>query len=571
MAAIRVYTQSGGWQDIALVGPAGPPGPQGPPGATGGQGLPVGGAAGQILNKKSAADYDTQWSTFAPTYSAAATYKQGDYVKYNGSLWQANGDITPGTGYPGEPSPVLIASGVSTPPTRFLSTSQLGTWIDVTVDSSDPITSLRSGPMEIFGIKFATPGTMSFTSRPTGPVWDAFAYLLKEAGTSDATIVATADDEAGSSHPAFTSPVAVSAGNYYLTFSGYSSSEPLPSSSQIQITLGGGATLGAMPSGPGWTRIVAGVPAGGVGGQVLTKKSVADFDTQWVAGSAGAGIVAVKAAYIGNQNLTSVFSSDNVLMNDGDRCLLKDQTNPVENGIYIWSANKLTRAADVLSPGLHVYVQNGTVNVNTVWTLNVISTPTVGTDPLYFTRTSPPYDAQLRPSGIGTGQDAFETLPRWACNFYVPGSTGVIRLTQLTLRAGQYYEAAELWTGSVAGAGLTHSWAALVRCSNRAVLAVSADNVTAAWAAGGLRTFQLLYRALRDESCWLALMVAGTTQPNFPGAQMAPVGDFPNTGGDMLCGDAGSGQTVPPAVGATIAFPAGTRTPIFARLTGTVP
>jgi hypothetical protein len=38
-------------------------GPQGPPGATGGQGLPTGGATGQVLTKTSAVDYAANWQT----------------------------------------------------------------------------------------------------------------------------------------------------------------------------------------------------------------------------------------------------------------------------------------------------------------------------------------------------------------------------------------------------------------------------------------------------------------------------------------------------------------------------
>jgi hypothetical protein len=46
-------------------GPAGLDGPQGDPGPVGadGQGVPTGGAAGQLLRKASAADYDTEWFT----------------------------------------------------------------------------------------------------------------------------------------------------------------------------------------------------------------------------------------------------------------------------------------------------------------------------------------------------------------------------------------------------------------------------------------------------------------------------------------------------------------------------
>lgn len=90
MPAVRVYTSSG-WQDVAQIGaagpastvpgptgatgakgntgntgPTGPTGPQGTPGVgSGGAGIPAGGTTGQLLSKKSATDYDTQWAAAA--------------------------------------------------------------------------------------------------------------------------------------------------------------------------------------------------------------------------------------------------------------------------------------------------------------------------------------------------------------------------------------------------------------------------------------------------------------------------------------------------------------------------
>jgi hypothetical protein len=64
---------NGEWIDVVVgqPGPAGPQGvqgiqgPQGIPGPTGpvGAGVVVGGSVGQVLSKKSATDYDTQWVT----------------------------------------------------------------------------------------------------------------------------------------------------------------------------------------------------------------------------------------------------------------------------------------------------------------------------------------------------------------------------------------------------------------------------------------------------------------------------------------------------------------------------
>ena len=72
-----------------LAGSAGPAGPAGPQGEQGpaGPGVPAGGAAGQILVKKTDANYDTQWSTQPERgvtsfkgRSGAVTPQSGDYT-----------------------------------------------------------------------------------------------------------------------------------------------------------------------------------------------------------------------------------------------------------------------------------------------------------------------------------------------------------------------------------------------------------------------------------------------------------------------------------------------------------
>lgn len=70
MTALK-YWDGTQWKTIGTVqGPQGPAGANGAAGAPGapGQGVPAGGATGHVLNKKTAADYDTQWS--APTGGA---------------------------------------------------------------------------------------------------------------------------------------------------------------------------------------------------------------------------------------------------------------------------------------------------------------------------------------------------------------------------------------------------------------------------------------------------------------------------------------------------------------------
>jgi len=82
-------------------------------------------------------------------------------------------------------------------------------------------------------------------------------------------------------------------------------------------------------------------------------------------------------------------SVDGTLTGPSDLVLLKDQTNPTENGLYITSSTgSWVRAtgADrngVFPPGLTVYVREGAVNTQTYWTLTTLAVD-LGTTPLVF-------------------------------------------------------------------------------------------------------------------------------------------------------------------------------------------
>jgi hypothetical protein len=99
---------------------------------------------------------------------------------------------------------------------------------------------------------------------------------------------------------------------------------------------------------------------------------------------------AVKAATTTNIILSGVQIIDGYSTSVGDRVLVKDQVNPIENGLYNVSVGAWTRTTD-LSTGSSaarttVQVSEGTVNKNSTWVCT--STPPndiTGTDPLYWT------------------------------------------------------------------------------------------------------------------------------------------------------------------------------------------
>jgi phage-related tail fiber protein len=109
----------------------------------------------------------------------------------------------------------------------------------------------------------------------------------------------------------------------------------------------------------------------------------------------------VKAATIGEIDLTSAGGGwtttiDSLAFSPGERLLVKDQTNPVENGVYVLADDSLsfTRAGDAdavgdIPFGVRFLVQYGTVNANTAWRLDHLGVSgqlTPGTDALVFVR-----------------------------------------------------------------------------------------------------------------------------------------------------------------------------------------
>ncbi len=85
---------------------------------------------------------------------------------------------------------------------------------------------------------------------------------------------------------------------------------------------------------------------------------------------------------------------DGVTLAEGDRVLVKSQTNAAQNGIYVVQASGAAlRAADFNEPqevdgGDFVFVTGGTLYDNTGWVQTTTNVVTLGTDPIQFTQFS---------------------------------------------------------------------------------------------------------------------------------------------------------------------------------------
>ena len=93
--------------------------------------------------------------------------------------------------------------------------------------------------------------------------------------------------------------------------------------------------------------------------------------------------------------LTTPLTIDGLLIQDGSAVLLKDQTNSIQNGVYIQSTNTLTRRAGMQTgndaKGDYVFVAGGNTNDFTAWVASNAtninaSNAIVGTDGLLFTQ-----------------------------------------------------------------------------------------------------------------------------------------------------------------------------------------
>jgi phage-related tail fiber protein len=100
----------------------------------------------------------------------------------------------------------------------------------------------------------------------------------------------------------------------------------------------------------------------------------------------------VRVATTGAILLSGLQTIDGVLLTSGERVLVKDQVNTIQNGIYIVSDGAWSRAYDFNGPrdvvrGSLIYVNDGTVNTDTVWRVASPTDPvTPGVSAIGFTQ-----------------------------------------------------------------------------------------------------------------------------------------------------------------------------------------
>lgn len=99
----------------------------------------------------------------------------------------------------------------------------------------------------------------------------------------------------------------------------------------------------------------------------------------------------VRAATTANITLSGTQTIDGVALGAGDRVLVKNQSNDVDNGIYVVAAGAWSRSSDAdntpgaeVSNGMFTFVAGGTVNGNTGYVLTTPDPIALGTTSLTF-------------------------------------------------------------------------------------------------------------------------------------------------------------------------------------------
>jgi hypothetical protein len=98
----------------------------------------------------------------------------------------------------------------------------------------------------------------------------------------------------------------------------------------------------------------------------------------------------VKAATTAQVTLSGAQTIDGIALVAGDRVLVKSQTLPAENGIYVVAAGAWSRATDMDAftkvPGAFIIVEQGTAKGDTVWLCTADQGGTLGTTAINFTQ-----------------------------------------------------------------------------------------------------------------------------------------------------------------------------------------
>lgn len=166
-------------------------------------------------------------------------------------------------------------------------------------------------------------------------------------------------------------------------------------------------------------------------------------------------------ATTGDILLTGLQTIDDVVLVGGERVLVKSQTDPTQDGVYIADAAAWTYATDANNwsdyVAATVFVEQGTLNANTSWIQTAPAGGTLGVDPQTWTQQSaiPTYTAGTGLTLTGSQfsiQDTGVTAGTYGGTAYIPAFT-VNAQGQITTASQSPLTVVTSWSAGTTGFG----------------------------------------------------------------------------------------------------------------------
>lgn len=268
---------------------------------------------------------------------------------------------------------------------------------------------------------------------------------------------------------------------------------------------------------------------------------------------------------------------DTVVMATGDKVLLKNQTLPAQNGVYLVSGIGTTAALtrDVAADSsaeldsLTVAVSGGLISGDTLWFQTTGAPITVETTALRFTRTYPTYPPYIRDFWqVGTTPPFTANMDRMTAVASV-AQTAITALSSFhggtILRAGTTYTNINSFCTATGSGAVTLNHYSLVRQSDRTVLQRTANSTSLPGLGEYPRALQAALVVDVDTPVWVMWSTqVATTSPAFAGqaaltALVQPLAIRP----PIFLGNSTTVPTsTPPTLGAVQGAPTGATSPL---------
>lgn len=167
----------------------------------------------------------------------------------------------------------------------------------------------------------------------------------------------------------------------------------------------------------------------------------------------------VKAATTANITLSGTQTVDGVALVANNRCLVKNQTSAIENGIYIVSAGAWVRAEDANSSAEIVtatcLVRLGTLNQDTQWTCTNTNEPIIGTDNITFGQIATGGAVYTNGTGLNLSANVFSLDISYTNGLYASLSGSYSNPSWITSLAWSKVSGTPT---TLSGYGITNAW-----------------------------------------------------------------------------------------------------------------